>query len=44
MGEGFLLRVLWCSQNGDHHENGLAIFGDILHTEVKKNYKKTIDS
>ncbi len=44
MGEGFLLRVLWCSQKGDHHENDLAIFGYILHMEVQKNYIKTIDS
>jgi hypothetical protein len=37
MGEGFLLRVLWCSQNGDNHENDLAIFGYILHTQVNNN-------
>jgi hypothetical protein len=27
MGSGFLLRVLWCSQSGNHPKNNLAKFG-----------------
>jgi len=35
---GFVLRILWCSQSGDHPENNLAKFRYILDMEVgKKN-------
>jgi len=33
---GFLLRILLCSQSGDHPENDLAKFGYILHIKVPK--------
>jgi hypothetical protein len=33
---GFPLRILWCSQSGDHPENNLVEFGDILHMKVEK--------
>jgi hypothetical protein len=36
---GFVLRILWCSQSGDHPENKLAKFKYILDMEVGK--KKT---
>jgi hypothetical protein len=32
----FLLRILWCSQSGDHPENILAKFGYILDIKVEK--------
>jgi hypothetical protein len=34
---GFLLRILWCSQSGDHPENNLAKFGYMLDMRVAKN-------
>ncbi len=36
---GFLLRILWCIQNGDHPENNLAKFGYILDMKVGKKQK-----
>jgi hypothetical protein len=33
---GFLLRILWCIQNGDHPENNLAKFGYRLDMKVEK--------
>jgi hypothetical protein len=33
---GFPLRILWCSQSGDHPENFLFEFGDILDMKVEK--------
>jgi hypothetical protein len=32
---GFLLRILLCSQSGDHPENNLAKFGYILDIKVE---------
>jgi hypothetical protein len=34
---GFLLRILWCSESGNHPENNFAIFGDIIDMKVEKN-------
>jgi hypothetical protein len=36
---GFLLRILWCNQSGNHPESNLAKFGYILDMKVegKKN-------
>jgi hypothetical protein len=34
---GFLLRILLCSQSGDHPENYLAKFGYIPYIKVGKN-------
>jgi len=31
-----LLRILWCSQSGNHSENNLAKFGYIVDMKVKK--------
>jgi hypothetical protein len=39
---GFLLRILWCSQSGDHPESNLANFSYILDTKVGKKKKKFI--
>jgi len=33
---GSLLRILWCSQSGDHPENNLAKFGYILDMKIEK--------
>ncbi len=33
---GFLLRILWCIQNGDHTENNLAKFGYRVDMKVEK--------
>jgi hypothetical protein len=33
---GFLLRILLCSQSGDHPENNLAKFGYILDIKLEK--------
>ncbi len=33
---GFPFRILWCSQSGDHPENNLVKFGDILDMKVAK--------
>jgi hypothetical protein len=30
------LRILWCSQNGDHSENNLAKFGDMIDMKIGK--------
>jgi hypothetical protein len=35
-GPGFLLRILWWSQSGNHPENDLAKFGYILDMKVEK--------
>ncbi len=37
---GFLLRILWCSQSGNHPQNNLAKFGYILNMKVQKKKKK----
>jgi hypothetical protein len=37
---GFVLRILWCSQSGDHPENNLAKFRYILDMDVGKKKKK----
>jgi len=37
---GFPLRILWCSQSGDHPENNLVEFGDILDMKAEKKKKK----
>ncbi len=34
---GFLLRILWCSESGNHPKNNFAIFGDIIDMKVEKN-------
>jgi hypothetical protein len=34
---GFLLRILWCSQSGNHQETNLAKFGYTLDMKVEKN-------
>jgi len=34
---GFLVRILWCSESGNHPENDFAIFGDIIDMKVEKN-------
>jgi hypothetical protein len=36
---GFLLRILWYSQSGDHPESNLAKFSYILDTKVGKTKK-----
>jgi len=33
---GSFLRILWCSQSGDHPENNLAKFGYILDMKIGK--------
>jgi hypothetical protein len=33
---GFLIRILWCSQSGNHSQNNLAKFGCILYMKVEK--------
>jgi hypothetical protein len=33
---GSLLRILWCSQSGDHPEKNLAKFGYILDMKIGK--------
>jgi hypothetical protein len=33
---GFVLRILWCSQSGDHPENNLAKFDYMLDMKVEK--------
>jgi len=42
VGAGFLLRILWCSQSGDHNENNLAKFDYILNMKVGKNQNSFI--
>ncbi len=37
LGAGFLLRILWCSQSGDHNENTLVRFGYILNMKIGEN-------
>jgi hypothetical protein len=44
LGPGFLLRILWCSQSGDHPENSLAKFGYILDMKVKKENRILLSS
>jgi hypothetical protein len=39
-GSGFLLRILCCSQSGNHPENNWAKFGYILHFKVDPQKKK----
>jgi len=40
-GQGFFsVRILWCTQNGDHPENNLAKFGYILFRKQAKPKKK----
>jgi hypothetical protein len=42
VGAGFLLRILWCSQSGDHNENNLAKFDYILNMKVRKSQNSFI--
>ncbi len=39
-GPGFLLRILWHSQSGDHPENNLAKFGYIVDMKVRNFFFK----
>jgi hypothetical protein len=34
---GFVLRILWCSESGNHPGNNFAIFGYIIDMKVEKN-------
>jgi hypothetical protein len=38
--QGFFLRILWCSQNGDHPESNLAKSGYNLDMKVEKKERK----
>jgi hypothetical protein len=39
-GAGFLLRILCCSQNGDHPENNLTKIGYITNNKILKKQNK----
>ncbi len=41
-GAGFLFRILWCSQSGNHSQNNLAKFGCIVDMKVGKNPNASI--